>query len=167
MYVPEGLECRERKRQVWEVVVRRRNSSCTAKEMHPAASGRSSTYSVLLDSLRPTTYSWSHKEVGQSHGSLPFPPPFDNTPPIKSLKEILSLVLWVNWNGISSHLSSPDIYIPVCCQLSRPSPSVFAFSLRSKTGGGNGLGTRLVQTPTYLSVECGQCSVVTCLLWKP
>ena len=70
MYVPEGLECRGRKRQVWEVVVSRRNSSCTAKEMHPAASGRSSTYSVLLESLRPTTYSWSHKEVGQLHGSI-------------------------------------------------------------------------------------------------
>ena len=25
----------------------------------------------------------------------------------------------------------------------RPSPSVFAYSMRSKTGGGNGLGTRL------------------------
>lgn len=51
--------------------MRRRNSSCTAKEMHPAASGRSSTYSVLLDSLSPTTCSWSpHKEVGQSHGSI-------------------------------------------------------------------------------------------------
>ena len=37
----------------------------------------------------------------------------------------------------------------------RPSPSVFAYSMRSKTGGGNGLGTRLHCAPVAgASLHC-------------
>ena len=45
----------------------------------------------------------------------------------------------------------------------RPSPSVFAYRMRSKTGGGNGLGTRLVCKYVYVTQNTSVYCIHICI----